>query len=257
MKQVSRKSIMTGAVFVGAAAIASFALLAEGLMHPKGEDMAQSQKAQKISDDDALRAVRDSFKRYDFQNASDIVFGMIQKSISMPCRYTIMAEYSKRYPAQALDRIKTEALELGRTYEDLKTFETRSPSRYGYMKALSYGIALFGENGMKASVDLILSGAEVRDPYGRNPLAHTMGMTSAGLIMKNRQMKPERALELLGAQVMNPNVDPNEKDAFMRIGFDIDPNVACRWRASAPDDGTRAQLNNHIQTTLKGKVGCS
>jgi hypothetical protein len=248
-------------VYCSAAAAATITLcvLHEGLSlrcEVMAQRVAPAEQGRRIGEEEARRLASDAMRKYGFEVASDIVMGLMLNDIPQNARYDIMREYSEKYRALALARIRGEASAIGGRYEDMDRLPKENPNLYGYVKTLSFGMALFGERGFNAGIEMIRDGRNLRDPERPGyPLAHQIGMMAAGLVLQNRLLPPGRALETLSRGILSKAVEVPEKELFMRLAFSIEPESACRMRSGA-DAETRALIDHHIQTDLRGKVSC-
>jgi hypothetical protein len=257
-----RRALYTGSSAVAAvAALAAYGVFHEGIAYRR-DGMAQTNVQQenpgrqRAGGEEAMRLARDAMSRYGFEVASNVVMGLVLNDIPQQARYDIIREYSEKYRALALARLRSEAVSMGSSYEDMVLFPKDNPRLFGFMKAVSYGIALFGERGFNSALELIRDGRSVRDPDRAGyPLIHHIGLMAANLVLENNLIPKERALETLARGILAGSVQIPEKELYMRIAFAIDPEVACRLRPGT-DGETRALLDHHIQTTLKGKVSC-
>ena len=235
-------------------------IMVEGIACKRVDEMAEQRTAEPNATN-ALQRATEAMDKLDFKKARTVVFSILAEDLNEKTRFGIMNSFAQKFKLQALEEIRKEVILVGLRPESFSELEKKSPRRFGYMKTLAYGLALFGEKGFETAVDLIKSASRTRMPFflgDQQSLLYGITTMAVYMLLNNNLIDKEKALQTLSQHIKDTGINLSERGIFIRWAIRIKPVAVCDLSKAMADDARTTELINlHLSNELKGKVPCA
>lgn len=209
----------------------------------------------------ALQRVTEAMEKLDFRGARTVVFSVLAEDLPEKTRFDIMHSFAQKFKQRALEEVRKEIILVGLRSESFSELEKNDPRRFGYMKTLAYGLALFGEKGFDTALNLVKSASRSRMPFfSDDPPSMLYGITTMAvyMLLNNNLIDKEKALQTLSQHIKDTSINLGERGIFIQWTIRIKPVAVCELsKAMAGDAKTTELINLHLRNELKGRVPCA